>query len=114
MRPEPYRVFKSNIVAFILAPKITNITPSTIVRGNDLNIQFNPPVAAEQKVFLLLNSSEIGNYTFPIPSPPLGSAAVDNLSINTSDFPIGEFLVRLQIDGAQSMPEIDQDPQITP
>jgi hypothetical protein len=102
-----HRGFESNIVAFVLAPRITkinnvDISIASLVRVNrntDLVIEFEPSVTLEQKVAIL-----VGNHSFSVPQRDLTSAPAKELSIRIpANFSTGIFLVRLRIDGAESL-----------
>ena len=103
--PHPGAGFESNVVAFILAPRITTAPPLTAARGATLALDVTPPVASDQRVVLL-----IGDQALPLPARPATDPPATTLS-----FPIptslsaGTFLLRVQVDGAQSPLEVDQD-----
>jgi hypothetical protein len=103
---EPHRLFESNVAAFILAPKIKTPQPpppepvfGNLARGSAFTMEVAPPVGRSQDVRLLL-----GNCTIALPARPLTDpATTTSLKFDVpSDFPTGEFLVRVQVDGAQS------------
>jgi hypothetical protein len=96
---EPHRGVESNVAAFVLAPQITTAAPITAARDSTLTLAIDPPVGRAQRVALLAGSNTISidardasgpdttpSLDFPIPS----------------DFPTGEQLLRVQIDGAES------------
>ena len=111
----PHRLFESNVAAFVLRPVLDS---SNIVfnlgAGDDpiegtITFEVNPPVGDSQRVVLMLNG--IGadkSYSFMAPSrmivsPPLSPPD----STQIFDIPIkgveaGTYLVRVQIDGAES------------
>ena len=95
--------FESNVVAFVLAPRITTAPPLTAARGATLALEVTPPVASDQRVVLL-----IGDQALPLPARPAADPPASTLS-----FPIpasltpGAFLLRVQVDGAQSLLEVD-------
>jgi hypothetical protein len=95
---EPHNGFKSNLAAFMLAPQITNGQPLVAARGATLNLSVSPPVGRAQNVVLLA-----GNQTISIPARPANAQPCANLSFPIpADFAPGTFLVRVQVDGAQS------------
>ena len=97
--------FESNVVAFVLAPRITTATPITAARGATLTLDVTPPVASDQRVVLL-----IGDQALPLPARSAAAPPASTLS-----FPIpvnlspGTFLLRVQVDGAQSLLAVDTD-----
>ncbi len=117
--------FESNAEAFILRPSITaKVTPvaTSVVKGvtwydTDLTVTVSPKVGLDQHVLLLLNEynppSDRPAYAYqydltqtPIPpGPPLSSLGV-HVHISTP----AEYLVRLQVDGAESVLGLGPDP----
>ncbi|MBD2158522.1 DUF4255 domain-containing protein [Leptolyngbya sp. FACHB-16] len=106
---EPHRGVESNIVAFVLAPKIIPSSQSspTVLQasqGSTLTLSVEPPVGRKQRVALL-----IGDRVIAIPSrSATGSESTSDLSFPIPiDFPLGIFLMRLRVDGAESVLEVD-------
>jgi uncharacterized protein DUF4255/IPT/TIG domain-containing protein len=101
---EPHRLFESNVAAFVVAPKI-NQPPlpepvyGTIPRGGTLTLDVAPPVGRPQNVRLLLDNRAIALAPRPPSDPPTTTSLAFAIP---SNFPTGEFLVRVQVDGAQS------------
>jgi hypothetical protein len=106
---EPHGGFQSNAAAFMLAPQITLPVPPKVVRGSTLTISVTPPVGRAQNVALL-----IGSQTIPIPArPATGPDVTSSLDFPIpppADFSAGQFLVRVQVDGAQSQLTVDTTP----
>ena len=99
-------MFESNLGAFLLAPRIAISDPVYVSRGTDLILQFKPAVKLEQKVTLL-----IGDKTLSVGQRKPETAPVEELKIKiSSDFPTGTFLLRLRVDGAESILKQDGDP----
>jgi hypothetical protein len=102
---EPHGGFTSNVAAFILAPEIKTVPPITAARGATLTLAVDPPVGRAQRVALLADDS-----TITIPSRPAsGPATTTSLDFPipadfpiSADFPTGTFLLRVQVDGADS------------
>jgi Pvc16 N-terminal domain len=104
---------ESNVLPFVLRPCLNKIEVlSQSGRGDDLrsaeiSIQVNLQVGRSQRVLLLLNEWSVENpkiYVFTVPSRQIDT---DNLQISVADVCAGEYLVRLQIDGADSLLEVD-------
>lgn len=93
------RGVESNVAAFLLSPQIT--TPARIVaaRSSTLTLTINPEVGRAQRVALLAGSNTI-SIDARDASGPATTATLD-FPI-PSDFPTGEQLLRVQIDGAES------------
>lgn len=97
---------ESNLGAFILSPKITKITPEEISRGNNLTVNFEPPIKPKQQALLL-----VGDQTFVIEKHQKENVPISSASVKISDeFPVGTYLLRLRVDGAESHLSIDDNP----
>jgi hypothetical protein len=101
---EPHRLFESNVAAFILAPKIDQPPLpepvfGSVARGAKLTLDVTPPVGRSQDVRLLLGNRAIALAPRPLSDPPTTTSLTFDIPTN---FPTGEFLVRVQVDGAQS------------
>ena len=116
---------ESNVEAFVLRPIITPNAPTGVVasivdgvnvKSGNIKINFNPKVGKTQRVVLLLNelnppANRVAlSYTFK--SPP-GNGVVDpntetpSVTIAFRNVIPGDYLVRVQVDGAESSLEID-------
>ena len=101
--PQPHRGVESNVAAFVLHPTITPIGASPA----DVTVKVVPKVRAGQRVLLLINElsgDASAAYTFA-PTPPAIDA--DTLKIPISGVKSGDYLVRVQIDGAESPLAVD-------
>jgi hypothetical protein len=106
---EPHRGFASNVAPFMLAPRITTQpalpgTPLVANRGAPFGLDFEPPVGRAQDVRLL-----IGNLSLRLaPRDPGGPPTATHLDFPIpADFPVGTYLLRVQVDGAQSLLDVD-------
>jgi hypothetical protein len=114
--PEPHRGFESNVAPFVLRPTITDVQVANVqdtgnnTRSADVTVTVNPKIGQGQRVALLLNeiSDEAPEaYTFSIgPS----DADSESITIPVSGVKAADYLVRLQVDGAESILEVDEDP----
>jgi hypothetical protein len=122
----PHKGFESNVAAIVLRPTITvtNSPVTTTVDANnvtwyetDLTVNFTPKVGTNQRVSLLLNEYnppanrtayayqyDLTPVPYP-PGPPLGSL-VTHIKIATP----ATYVVRVQVDGAESVPDLGPDP----
>jgi hypothetical protein len=121
--PEPHRGVESNVAAFVLRPVIEDLTLSGVtdvgnaLRSGTLSVSMNPPVGPRQRATVLLNEYEpppatvraARAYSFAAPaailsSPPSLSPPepVDAIDFALERVFAGIYLVRLQVDGAQS------------
>jgi hypothetical protein len=104
--PHPGAGLESNVVAFMLAPRITNAPPLSVARGGKLTVGIAPPVASEQRVALL-----VGDRALALPARLSTDPPANSLDFTIpADFPTGSFLLRVQVDGAQSPLQIDTNP----
>jgi hypothetical protein len=129
--PLDHRGTESNVAAFVLRPTITNgfvIPPSDLIgvvsstetidgnvvqlRAGALRIAFDPRVGRDQRVTLLLNEinvppgSATHAYTFNAPANnglAIGIPDAGDIQIPFSRVVAGTYLVRVQVDGAESV-----------
>ena len=129
--PVDHRGTESNVAAFVLRPTITNgfvIPPSDLIgvvsstetidgnvvqlRAGALRIAFDPRVGRDQRVTLLLNEinvppgSATHAYTFNAPASnglAIGIPDTGDIQIPFSRVVAGTYLVRVQVDGAESV-----------
>jgi hypothetical protein len=98
---------ESNVAALVLAPRITTASPVSVAAGATLTLAVDPPLGRDQRARLL-----VGDTALPVPARP----ATDPSSSGTLAVPIpagtatGSFLLRVQVDGAYSPLEVDDDP----
>ena len=121
----PHQGFESNVAAFVLRPAITagpvTIVSSTVIDGvtyrdAGLRINLTPKVGVDQKLVLLLNEYDppAGRvpraYRFEIKMPALPPSAVDHVDASIKNVAAGTYLVRVQVDGAESLLDAGPDP----
>jgi Pvc16 N-terminal domain/IPT/TIG domain len=100
---EPHRGFESNVLPFMLAPRIS-LPATTVTAGQNLTISIEPPIEREQRVSVI-----IGDRAISIPPRPIDTTPVSTLGIPiATNFPPGTYLLRLRVDGAESPLEIDR------
>jgi hypothetical protein len=99
--------FESNVAPFVLAPQITTPQPISVQRGNTLTLSINPPVGRVQRASLILAERSIPIQARPATGPDTTPTLDFPIPL---DFPPGSYTVRIQIDGALSALEIDQNP----
>lgn len=99
--PTPHRGFESNVVPFVLRPKLTSAT----LAADTVTIVADPPISARQRVVLLLD--ELGGehaYAF---QAPLRADDADPVQVPVAGAAPGTYLVRIQVAGAESLLEPD-------
>jgi hypothetical protein len=102
--PTPHDALPSDAASFVVAPTITTAEPISVAHGTTLSLAISPPVGDRQLVTLLVGDRAIvipprsddatstsGSLDFPIPS----------------DIPAGQYLLRVQVDGAVSALALD-------
>lgn len=122
---EPHRGFQSNVAAFVLRPTIRKNAGNYLItvtgppadpqglRSGTITPTFDPPVRKSQRVTLLLNelnppaARPARAYSFDAPvrtqAPPADNTAIDiTIDIPFSRVQAGQYLVRVQVDGATS------------
>ena len=125
--PTPHRGVESNVAAFVLRPRIVEpvVVANLQIAGDDLrsadiNLTVTPTIGDAQRVVLLLNeitslvTSPSGravitqSYSFNAPSripmsPPAGPpGASASITVPITGVKAGTYLVRIQVDGAES------------
>jgi hypothetical protein len=112
---EPHRGFESNVAAFVLAPRITTTPaapgdPLDATRGSALVLDIDPPVRWSQQVRLLLGERTVTRPPLPPPAPGDPPTAASVSVPIPADFPVGTYLLRVQVDGAESALDVSADP----
>ncbi|MDR3692467.1 MAG: DUF4255 domain-containing protein [Fimbriimonas sp.] len=90
----------SGIFPFLLRPILAS---ATVLPGNNVQLVFTPSISADQAafaVFSLLSGDFADQHRIELPSAgrPYLTATVD-----CSGFPAGDYIVRLRVDGAESL-----------
>jgi hypothetical protein len=128
-----HRGVESNLEAFVLRPTINpaNVVfaagggPRARAISGTVTVSVNPPVGDEQRVVLLLNQlvpaanppteTKTDAYSFLAPSrlppnpPPGPTGSSQTIAIPIEGVKAGTYLVRLQVDGAESVLSTDGD-----
>ena len=127
--PLPHRGIESNVAAFVLRPSIQKnlitgdyeIAVSNVqvnvdgTRNADVAVKFDPEVGKTQRVLLLLNEFNPPSnrparaYSFEAPSrnQPASPESTADITFSIAGVQPGAYLVRVQVDGAQSVLEVD-------
>ena len=124
--PTPHRGFESNVGPFVLAPVITDpnlpafaqtaVDPQTGLIAGTITINFVPQVIRKQRVRLFLNEFQAPNtreplaYVFTAPNEngiAAGDDETDTIEFIISNVAAATYLVRVQVDGAESPLERD-------
>jgi len=118
-----HRGFESNVAAFVLRPIITDTDLSNVTnqpdgrRAADVEIDLNPEIGKDQRVILLLTEfnppSDRSPRAYRFEALPPDEDAPDSAAsivIPVSAVRAGSYLVRVQVDGAESLLETDTNP----
>ena len=119
--PVPHRGVESNVAAFVLRPCVAAINAANVQgtgtspRSADVHLTLKPAVDQNQRVVLLLNELKPAPLSPPETPPPVSYSFValpltaasppgptENLIIPISGVQAGTYLVRIQVDGAES------------
>jgi hypothetical protein len=107
----PLAAAESNLAAFVLRPRISDPRYVAPTQGTDtvlasppyVTLVAEPPVAAGQRVSLLLSSVAVDGASYNVSGPTdLAGAA---LQLPIGGVVPGEYAVRLRVDGAESLPD---------
>ena len=119
--PVPHRGVESNVAPFVLQPKITGANVQNPQgsddqpRSADVELTLSPPAGKTQRAVLLLNEFDPSSdrvaraYTFDAPSRDKEGEpeAAATITIPVKGVSAGDYLVRVQVDGAESPLEVD-------
>jgi Pvc16 N-terminal domain len=117
----PERLIQSNVVPFVVFPGVIQpIQVNAILRdGNqivtaDITVLTDVLVDTNQRVFLLLNQCRVEKPVSYIFAAHKRNAATSSLRFTTRDIRAGEYLVRVQVDGAESTLDYDGEQYVNP
>jgi hypothetical protein len=114
---QPKRVVSSNTIPFILRPTVKEMKVEQLEDYGDglysacLHALVDFTVGAKQQVSLVLNERSQHNPEAYIFAANSRSDDTHELVFSIRDVKKGEYLVRIQIDGAESPLEVDTDPE---
>jgi hypothetical protein len=121
-----HKGFESNVAAFVLRPIVSagavNITSTSVLDGTtfhnaDVTLNFTPRVGLSQRVALLLNELNPPTdrpayaYRFEVVVEPVnpGDISVGSLIAHVTHVASAHYLVRIQVDGAESLLQSDSN-----
>jgi hypothetical protein len=113
--PTEHRGVESNLIAFVLHPLIQKKPDGSaeiVLASSELTVKVNPAVTPAQRVSLLLNElsapADPVARSYSLDATPL-TAESNELVFPVSGVAPGTYLVRVQVDGAESALELDPD-----
>lgn len=109
----PHRGVESNVAVFLLQPRVDAASASSASGSGDgprsaqVTVKLAPPAGALQRVALLLNAVSAGReVAYRFAGAPR-TADGDLLTIPVTDVLPGDYLLRVQVDGAESPLTVD-------
>jgi hypothetical protein len=118
---DPERTVESNVIPVVISPSIVGSSNGIEISGLDededdlysasLTLQVAPNVMPGQRVFLLLNGISADNSETYLFSAARRDAETNQLRFSIRDVRSGQYLVRIQVDGAESPLEVDTNSQ---
>jgi len=112
--PTEHRGFESNVAPFVLRPTLTSMTVADVTgtaaepRTATVTVVADPPIAKDQRVVILLDEEGDGEaYSFRAPKR---DADADPVEVPVGGVAAGTYLVRIQVDGAESLLEAETAP----
>lgn len=114
----PQQRVNSNLVPILLRPTITDITVSNLKgRGNDprsadITVQVNVTIDQAQQVTLVLTELSLSKFWgYSYEQTKNRQQNSHSITFTVTDCAPGTYLVRLVVDGAESLLNVDTDPQ---
>ena len=108
--PTKYDLFESNALILERNPEITSIVPQPVTKGDDVTVNFIPPLYKQQKASIILNDkNNTNNYNIDMDVTIPGNIGVNSILFNTQNIEIGKYIIRLKIDGSSSILKVDED-----
>jgi Pvc16 N-terminal domain len=107
--PTPHRGFESNAAPFVLHPVIANpaaaLSPDSTpaVKITNITAQVTPNIAAGQRAIAMLNVPGANPPVAYASQPVIAPADSNQVTIPILNVPAGNYMVRVQIDGAESL-----------
>jgi len=102
--PAPHRSVQSNVAPFVLRPTITGASAAVKAPGiTTVTLVVAPDIGAGQRAVLLLNNLAVSPATAFTSNPVVAAADSNKINIDIAGVPTGSYLVRVQIDGAESL-----------
>lgn len=120
-RSLPERLVQSNTLPFVLFPRVQPpIQVNAILRDGDLivtaevSVTTDVVIGTNQRVFLLLNQYRLEKPASYIFAAQKRTTETHDLQFTVRDVNPGEYLVRVQIDGAESTLDYDGEQYVSP
>lgn len=102
--PVLHRGVESNVEAFVLSPELVAPLPAYAEDTKRITINVQPAITDRQRAVILLNSLNPASgkaYSFEVPGVPPGQKKTKHV-VQTKGIASGTYLIRIQVDGAES------------
>jgi hypothetical protein len=122
----PHQGFESNVAAFVLRPQVTpgavvvnasEVHDGVMYKDVTLTLNIEPKVGLDQRFVFLLNEYDPPSnrvpyaYRFDIKMPTPPPDPVASVTASVKNVAAGDYLVRVQVDGAESPLDPGPDPE---
>lgn len=97
-----HRGFQSNVASFVLCPTVSNATAVAVSSGTDVTVKLVPNIGIGQRIVLLLNNVTATPPTAFASGSVVSAADASSIIVNIAHVPAGVYLLRVQVDGAES------------
>jgi hypothetical protein len=102
--PTAHRGFESNVAPFVLRPTIgVTSAVASVSGGTDVTLNLTPNIGIGQRAVLLLDSLSGDPIRSFMSQRVISATDSSQIIINIQGVPAGKYLVRVQIDGAESL-----------
>lgn len=97
-----HRGFESNVAPFVLVPQVTAATVVAATGGANVTVTLSPNIGVGQRAVLLLNNVSVSPPTAFSSQGVVAAADSSKITIFIAGVPTGTYIVRVQVDGAES------------
>jgi hypothetical protein len=112
--PSPHRGLESNVAPFVLRPTLSSAVVSDVTgvgpapRSATITVLADPPIGKDQRVVLLLDA--VAGDAASSFQAPARTLETDPVAIRVEGIAAGAYLIRIQVDGAESLLAVDPAP----
>jgi hypothetical protein len=104
--PPPRTLARSNALPVVVHPRISVVAPPS---PNQFAVSVSPPIVSGQRAEMQLTRREpvddgTNTLTIEVPAPDKGDPPATTVAVSRTGVPTGDWIVRLAVDGAESLP----------
>ena len=104
--PPPRTLARSNALPVVVHPGIATMAPPS---PNEFAVSVHPPIVSGQRAEMQLTrlvavDGGINTLTIEVPAPAQGAPPADKVTVSRNGIPTGDWIVRLVVDGVESLP----------